>query len=65
MMDLNIVYKHKHYDLFHLEHRFYGELVLNFVKEKKESMTRFEKMKYRAYRKIRGVKFGSTYSSVP
>jgi hypothetical protein len=65
MLDLNIVFKSKYYDTFHVEHFLYGDVILDYVSEKKQAMNEYELMKYRLYRMTHGIKFGSKYSGVP
>lgn len=65
MLDLNIVYKSKYHDTFHVEHSLYSELITEFVKEKKKVMNKNERIRYKWYRLTKGIKFGSTYSGVP
>jgi hypothetical protein len=65
LLDLNIVFKSKYYDLFYVEHYFYGEVLDKFVREKKEGMNRNERLKYRFFRLTKGIKFGNFTSSVP
>ena len=65
MLDLNLLYKSKYFEILYIEHHFYNEVIEQFVREKKSSMNQYEKIRYRLYRKIHGLKFGSFYSGVP
>ncbi len=65
MLDLNLLYFHKHHGLLMLEHVLYFEEVKEFIDNKKAKMNKYERIRYSLYRKVHGLKFGSIYSGVP
>ena len=64
LLDLNILFKSKYYDYMTVEHELYYEIIEEFVKEKKSQMNGYETFRYKLYRKVKGLKFGSVYSGV-
>mmetsp|Transcript_27893 Transcript_27893/g.20899 ORF Transcript_27893/g.20899 Transcript_27893/m.20899 type:complete len:156 (-) Transcript_27893:21-488(-) len=64
MLENNILFKSKYYDLLHLEHQMYEDVVVEFVKRKKQQMNAYERLRYRLYRKVKGVKMGNHYTGV-
>ena len=65
LLDYNIIFKSKYYDQVTVEHVFYLEVIDKFVKERKELMNPYENLRYKMFRKVKGLKFGSNYSGVP
>ena len=67
LLDLNIVYKSKYYDVLHLEHGLYAKFVLrNYIENIKSEMTRMEKLGYRLFcRSERSFLLGNRYGSMP
>ena len=65
MLDYNIIFKSKYYSELYVEHKLYFEVLERFVKEKKSQMNGYETLRYKAFRKVKGLKFGSSYSGVP
>ena len=65
LSDLNFIYKSKYYDSLLIEHKpIFVSVAKEFINEKKASMNKYEKIRYRLYRKIKGIKMGSEYSGV-
>lgn len=65
LLDLNILYKSKYFDFIYAEHKLYYEIMGEIVKEKKASMNGYERLRYKLYRKVKGLKMGSLSSGVP
>ena len=65
LLDLNIVFKFKYYSEMNVEHFLYFEVMARFVQEKKLQMNGYEKLRYKAYKKVKGMKLGSKFSGVP
>lgn len=65
MLDLNIIFKSKYYNDMTLEHQLYFIALEKYVKEKREAMNPYENWSYKLFKKVKGLKFGSSYSGVP
>lgn len=65
MLDLNIIFKSKYYSEVNVEHLLYFQVIERFVTDKKAQMNGYESLRYKAFRKVNGLKFGSAYSGVP
>ena len=65
MLDLNIIFKSKYYDLVTVEHMLYLEVIEAFVAERKAAMNAHERLRYKLYRKVKGIPMASKYSGVP
>jgi hypothetical protein len=65
MLDLNIIFKSKYYDELTLEHGLYYTVLKRYVNEKLDAMNKYEKLRYKLYKRAKGIKFGSEYSGVP
>jgi hypothetical protein len=65
MLDLNILFKSKYYDELTLEHGLYYPVLQRYVNEKLDAMNSYERLRYKAFRHVKGIKFGSDYSGVP
>jgi hypothetical protein len=55
----------KYYSELTVEHLLYFEVMERFVRDKKAQMNGYENLRYKAFRKVKGLKFGSIYSGVP
>lgn len=64
-LDLNLLFKSKYYDYVTVEHLYYLEAVERHVRARKARMNKYEQMRYRLFRKVKGVPFGSKFSGVP
>ena len=59
LLDLNIVYKSKYYDMMHLEHFLYSDLVLkDYIKNIRSTMSRKDLIGYWLFKKTKGVTWG-------
>ncbi len=65
MLDLNIVFKSKYYTEMNVEHMLYFEVMQRYVQEKRAQMNGYEKMRYKAFQKVKGIKLGTRFSGVP
>ena len=65
MLDLNLLFKSKYYDELSLEHHLYTSFMKDYAEEKLNSMNGYEKMRYKLFKKAKGLKFGSEYSGAP
>lgn len=65
MLDYNILFKSKYYDEVSVEHFLYYEVMAKYVQDKIDAMNGYEHMRYKIYRKVKGLKFGSEFSGVP
>ena len=66
LLDLNILYKSKYYDLLLMDHAFYGMHVLGpYVKRIKAKMSRRELFNYWVYKKAKGITIGRITSPIP
>lgn len=60
MLDLNILYKSKYFDIMHLEHSLYNNLVLkDYIKNIRSTMSKKDKFGYWLYKRSKGVQFGT------
>ena len=64
LLDSNILFKSKYYDELNVEHQLYHEVIEKFIIEKKSQMNKYENIRYKLYKKVKGLKFGSKYSGV-
>jgi len=48
-----------------VEHLLYVEVIQKFVEEKKAGMNAHERLRYKLFRKVKGIPIGSKYSGVP
>lgn len=51
LFDNNIIFKSKYFDIFHVEHRMYIDVIRDFIKERKAQMTVQERLHYFMYRR--------------
>lgn len=66
LLDLNIIYKSKYYDLLHMEHPLYGMHVLpQYIESIREGMSRRDRLNYWLYKRAKGVSLGSKYGGLP
>ncbi len=65
LLDLNILFKSKYYDEMSLEHGIYQAILIKYVNQKLDAMNNYEKLRYKLYKRVKGIKFGSEYSGVP
>ena len=66
LFDLNIVYKSKYFDIMHLEHFLYNDLVLKeYIKNIRSTMSKKDKFGYWFYKKSKGVHWGSNFGGLP
>jgi len=66
LLDLNIIYKSKYFDILYVEHSMYVNHVLKqFVERKKEELSFKERMQYKLFCRAKGVKLGTSYSGMP
>lgn len=65
MLDTNILFKSKYYDELDVEHYLYHDVIERYVSEKKAQMNGYERMRYKIYRKVKGLKFGPSRTGVP
>ena len=65
LLDTNILFKSKYYDQLNLEHHLYHDVLEKYVKDKKQQMNGYENFRYKVYKKVKGLKFGSGHSGVP
>lgn len=66
LLDLNIVYKSKYYDMLYMDHQFYGMHVLGpYIESIREGMSRRDKINYWFYKRAKGVLLGSRLSAIP
>lgn len=64
LLETNILHKSKYYDVLITEHRYYTQLMEEYIKQKKQAMNKYEMIRYRMFKKVKGVKFGSSFSGV-
>ena len=64
LLDLNIIFKSKYYDELSFEHGMYGKIVDNFVREKLNTMNPYEMFRYKLFKRVKELKFGTKYSGV-
>lgn len=56
LLDLNILYKSKYFDIMHLEHFAYNELVLkDYIKNIRSTMSKKDMLRYWLYKRSKGV----------
>jgi hypothetical protein len=65
LLDLNIIFKSKYLDEIHVEHFLYLEVIDKYVSEKLKAMNGYEALRYKLYKKVKGIKFGTLYSGIP
>ena len=65
LLDLNILYKSKHFDLLHLEHLIYVDVLKPYVDAKKAEFSFMESQQYKVYCKAKGIKLGKRGSAIP
>ena len=60
LLDLNILYKSKYFDVMHLEHSFYAKQVIpEYIAEIRSTMSRKELFFYRLYCNSHGIFLGN------
>jgi hypothetical protein len=65
MLDYNIIFKSKYFDEVNVEHFIYYQVIAKYVRDKVDAMNGYEHMRYKLFRKVKGLKFGSEFSGVP
>lgn len=66
LLDLNIVYKSKYYDMFYMDQAFYGMHVLGpYIQNIREGMSRRDRLNYWLYKRAKGITLGSRYGGFP
>ena len=66
LLDLNILYKSKHYDMLFVEHSFYVSEVLEpYVARIYSRLTRRERLHFWLYKRAKGIKLGTQSSGLP
>ena len=67
LLDLNIIYKSKYFDILHIEHGLYAKHVLKpYIDDIRSSMSKRDLIGYRLFvRAGKGIALGSRYSGFP
>lgn len=66
LLDLNILYKSKHYDMLVIEHSFYvSEVLVPYVARIYSRLTLKERLHFWLYKRAKGIKLGTTTSGLP
>ena len=65
LLDLNIVYKSKYYDVMYLEHALYSNVLETYTQNIRSSMSKMDQAKYWLYCRSHGIFLGSKRRGIP